>query len=268
MYPILAWCEPLRKCEPLNTCWPTHNVKVFRNATFDDYMKARNKAKLAEETSDLDTGDENEPNFSKRKRVQRVLSSSEHSSNESQLPLPPNIKKFSKTINKNLKSLMQQNHILRNLMADTLSEVKEIKNLLLVERSQVRQHKKGKTFFNSPGINFPINSDEELQLLENLLENEEVLENAAGELSELGGSCVYDFIKRTLTLILTNDQALKYSWLGRKGKRIFKDLNLSKLLIQSVEKSGLAKTQKDSEIALQSWLRRASDRKATLLKKI
>lgn len=56
-------------------------------------MKARNKAKLAEETSDLNTADEGNKGL-KRKRIQKMLSSSDDSAIESQLlPSPPRIKK-------------------------------------------------------------------------------------------------------------------------------------------------------------------------------
>ncbi|KAF5300816.1 hypothetical protein FQR65_LT19309 [Abscondita terminalis] len=230
----------IRKCEPLNTCWPTHNVKIFRNSTFDDYMKARSKAKLAEETSDLNTGDETETHSSKRRRIQKVLSSSEDSLNESLLSPPPNIKIYSKRsgkifketqnfastqineniapncgtqerndfeqpstsgINvqcgkcdekdKNFKLLLQQNHILRGIITDTLQEVKEIKKIL-VERGHSMERPKEKLFFKSPGINFPINSDEEFQRLEDILQDEEFFENSALELSELGGTSTYD----------------------------------------------------------------------------
>lgn len=51
----------------------------------DTYMRARNKAKDAEQTSDLASEMETE---NKRKRIQKVLSSS-GSSDESILPSPP-----------------------------------------------------------------------------------------------------------------------------------------------------------------------------------
>lgn len=53
----------------------------------DDYMKARQKARTAEETSDL--ASEFETDAIKRKRIQKVLSSSEESIVESILPSPP-----------------------------------------------------------------------------------------------------------------------------------------------------------------------------------
>lgn len=110
----------IKKCEPLNTCWPSHNVKIFRNATFgkyknffilvfyngqplcfsDDYIKARNKTKVAEDTSDINTTTDDQENerhekFNKRKRIKKVLSSSdEESGNETLLSTPPAIARF------------------------------------------------------------------------------------------------------------------------------------------------------------------------------
>lgn len=63
----------------------------------DDYMKVRAKAKIAEDTSDLNTEvDENLMESKKRKRIQKVLSSSEDSINESLLSPPPKIQRFKK----------------------------------------------------------------------------------------------------------------------------------------------------------------------------
>lgn len=30
--------QAIRKSEPLNTCWPTHSIKIFRNATFGEFI--------------------------------------------------------------------------------------------------------------------------------------------------------------------------------------------------------------------------------------
>jgi len=49
--------------------------------------------------------------------------------------------------------------------------------------------------------------------------------------SKVGGKSAYEFVKRILSQILTNELAAKYSWLGRKNKRIFHTLKLSQLLI-------------------------------------
>ncbi|CAH0562793.1 unnamed protein product [Brassicogethes aeneus] len=193
----------IRKWEPLNTCWPTHSVKIFRCATFDDYIKARAKAKVAEETSDLNTDENCDPQ--KRKRVQKIVSSSEESINGSVLEQPPKIKLFRKNKNqkstvrkflgtflmmiiisnpndkdKQIKTLIQQNHILRGLITDTLHEVKEIKQIMLNGNAKENKNRKTSLFQNEQ-IKFPIGEDEDFQKLESLLENEEEFLNANEE---------------------------------------------------------------------------------------
>ncbi|KAK4877026.1 hypothetical protein RN001_009532 [Aquatica leii] len=165
------------------------------------------------------------------------------------------------------KTLMQQNLILRALVTDVLSDVKEIKQTLIEQLRDNKQESVSSSLFTLPGTNFPINEEEEFQNLEKILDNENDFKNAVTELSKLGGSSSYDFIKRALSLIMTNDYALRYSWMGRKGKKPFCHLNISKVLIRSVEQAGLCKSQKETETAIQNWLRRASDRKSFLIKK-
>ncbi|KAF5283623.1 hypothetical protein FQA39_LY17272 [Lamprigera yunnana] len=81
----------IRKSEPLNTCWPMHKIKIFRSATYGEHLKARNKARVAESVSDINS----EPDIeSKRKRTPKILSSSDDSEDDSILPPPPQISKF------------------------------------------------------------------------------------------------------------------------------------------------------------------------------
>lgn len=51
------------------------------------------------------------------------------------------------------------------------------------------------------------------------------------EVSKVGGKNAYEFVKRNLSQILTNELAAKYSWLGKKNKRVFRILKLSQLII-------------------------------------
>ncbi|KAK4884427.1 hypothetical protein RN001_000698 [Aquatica leii] len=87
--------QAIKKWEPLNTCWATHKIRIFRNATFDDYLLATQKAKLAQQTSDLNSeiDDSTQPIQITRsgRKVQKILSSSDESFNCSDLPEPPKI---------------------------------------------------------------------------------------------------------------------------------------------------------------------------------
>lgn len=81
----------IKNCE-MNSHWPSHKVRTFKDGTFDDYFVARNKARKAESTSDLNSDID-----LKRKRKKKVLSISSGSSDSddedrvspSKLPVPP-----------------------------------------------------------------------------------------------------------------------------------------------------------------------------------
>lgn len=51
------------------------------------------------------------------------------------------------------------------------------------------------------------------------------------ELIQIGGNNGYEFIRRALSMMLTNEIADKYSFFGRKKKKSFCNLNICKLLI-------------------------------------
>ncbi|CAH1154501.1 unnamed protein product [Phaedon cochleariae] len=296
----------IRKCEPLNTCWPVHHIKIFRNATYDDYMTARNKSKVAEETSDLASDYEN---ISKRRRVQKVLSSSDDSLTESILPVAPKLRlptknnaeipqkeyhntyiKESQTAEitpiiennhlevevsdvpqreterpnsscvfceKYFHTLLEQNHLLRSLTTDVLAEIRTLKK----NTGPAIQEEIQSVFVKfAKEVKFPMQTDTDVKKLENILENPENFSRAVHEFAGFGGSNTYSFIKRVMSALMTNDMAKQYSWLGRKGKMSFHKLNLSTLLIRSAETAKISENFRQTELAIQSWLKRASER--------
>ncbi|KAB0801381.1 hypothetical protein PPYR_05735 [Photinus pyralis] len=91
------------------------------------------------------------------------------------------------------------------------------------------------------------------------LRNMEDFNKAILEIAALGGRNTYDFIFRATQKIISNKFSSNFSWLGRKGKRVFKDLSLSSLLINAAIKTKGC-TIKDAEIAIQKWLRRCNKR--------
>ncbi|XP_050518306.1 uncharacterized protein LOC126892713 isoform X1 [Diabrotica virgifera virgifera] len=68
-------------------------------------------------------------------------------------------------------------------------------------------------------------------LFEEYLQDSTNFNNAVSELVKVGGSKAYDFVSRVGKLIITNEQALKYSWLGQKGKQKFCDTRIANLII-------------------------------------
>ncbi|XP_050501730.1 uncharacterized protein LOC126881488 isoform X1 [Diabrotica virgifera virgifera] len=295
--PIDKLNNAIRKNDPLNTCWPSHTVKTFRNATFDDYMTARKKAKVAEERSDLSSTDEHH----KRKRIQKIVSSSDESLEENSTIIGPAPKftirniKVTQEITKDalgstrgstqtetypvneqlltsacqniqcvekdkmLKTLIQQGHILRGLVTETLAEVRVFRKEFKQYHTTTNETDTGHKFFQS--YSMPIKNEEEFSIIEEALENKETLLNTITEVSKLGGATVYDFVRRAMILILTNEFANEYSWLGRKGKKPFHTTNIAKMVIRAAEVAGLTKSQKETEVSIQTWLRRASDRR-------
>lgn len=52
--------------------------------------------------------------------------------------------------------------------------------------------------------------------------------------SRMGGKCPYDFVKRNLSVIMNNDLASKYSWLGAKKKKKFNILKVAELILGKI----------------------------------
>ncbi|KAK4880951.1 hypothetical protein RN001_004270 [Aquatica leii] len=217
--------QAIKKWEPLNTCWATDKIRIFRNATFDDYLLATQKAKLAQQTSDL---------------------------------------------NKNtLQKLVKRTNLLTEMLGDALTLLKDLRkdvSIMVNNNKQLEMNKS--SFFEDCKIKLPIDNNHDFEELESFFSNEDNVNKAVLELSKVGGSTIYDFIKRCLGLLMTNSQALCFSWMGLKGKRKFKNLNISKVVIKSAERSGLFKDNKEIEVAVQLWLRRASDRQRSNKAKI
>ncbi|KAK4884136.1 hypothetical protein RN001_000407 [Aquatica leii] len=267
----------IRKSETLNTCWPTHKIKIFRCATYRDYLKARSKARIAESTSYINT----EPGDveTKRKRIKKIMSSSDDSiEDESRNGVHQRTEKIFENVNdeENLepkenchckdclekilfldraqKNFTQQYHILRGIASDILEE------------QTLDDDAATTSFFTQLVCQFHLNLQEDLTIFNQILEEEGNFKNAVTKLSRVGGSTTYSFVPRTLKLILTNELALSYSWLGRKGKNIFKTLKIATLIIGGICHCGYKRRQK-IEQSIQLWLRRAFDRKKHAINK-
>lgn len=51
------------------------------------------------------------------------------------------------------------------------------------------------------------------------------------ETCKIGGTSPYNFIKRSLCRLITNELAQQYSWLGAKLKKKFCNLRITKMLL-------------------------------------
>ncbi|CAL8407009.1 unnamed protein product [Arctogadus glacialis] len=72
----------------------------------------------------------------------------------------------------------------------------------------------------SEEFKFPMNCEEDLQRVEDLLREKSQEKALAAHLSALGGCNPGDAVRRILRHILTNHFALKFNWLGRGGKKL------------------------------------------------
>ncbi|KAG5881924.1 hypothetical protein JTB14_038445 [Gonioctena quinquepunctata] len=61
--------KAIRTCEPPMCCWNHHEIKPFRNATYNNYATARQKSMRAEETPDLNSDCDKEKRVSKRTKT-------------------------------------------------------------------------------------------------------------------------------------------------------------------------------------------------------
>ncbi|KAJ8966529.1 hypothetical protein NQ317_007175 [Molorchus minor] len=305
----------IKKSDSSDPKWPRHKIKIFRNGTFDDYGKARQKARLAEDFSDLNSGAES--TAGKRKRVQKnsfkslsesmdmsVMSSQPNFeetvdsdfqvtpsvanaqiSNKSPInlqctssvrkaqmsnKLPMNIQCTPSVLkgqvpNKSLVSsinaetdklavnspqdanshrpsncclqhenailfeIKNQNHMIRNILIDVLQEIRELKSVNPTESNAVNS-----IFIKYADINFPIGTDNEMEIFEEALKNEANFTEAVDELARFGGANIYNFIKRILSALIKDTVLINYSWLGRKGKKPLEKSPVAKVLILKV----------------------------------
>ncbi|XP_076648052.1 uncharacterized protein LOC143356334 [Halictus rubicundus] len=116
-------------------------------------------------------------------------------------------------------------------------------------------------------LKFPLNSSSDVPLLEEILNNRDEFENAVTEMYKIGGNTMYSFVKRILTTLFTNDVALEYSWMGRKGKKPFHCMKIAELVICAAERAKINGSRRDTEVAIQIWLNGAANRKNVIQKK-
>ena len=60
-------------------------------------------------------------------------------------------------------------------------------------------------------LEFPLTSAEKLKELEEILKDEKNFQDAVNEFANFGGSEAYDFVKRVLGSVLTNEVTIQYS---------------------------------------------------------
>nr|CAI5861959.1 unnamed protein product [Callosobruchus analis] len=116
---------------------------------------------------------------------------------------------------------------MRAMVAEMLSKVEYLASHH-VNNSSVE---KSKSLEEVVGIAFPILNEEDFNVFEAKLQNASIFSRVSIELANIGGNSNFEFIKRAVGSILSDEILVNYSWYGRKGNKVFKTLSVAKLLI-------------------------------------
>ncbi|CAG9820015.1 unnamed protein product [Phaedon cochleariae] len=235
------------KSQDFNTCWPSYKVDMFRNATYDNYETVRGKAKIAEDTSDLNSEADEISNVRPARRTRKkIISSSDEDSDTTIIPSAPKMINTKKNRIENISSRQQDD--LDSNFSNSLTGSKRWNN------SEI---------FGDNSSNIPPYLSSMPSSVENTSGRNTGCTYAVPfmvkELSMTGGNSLYEFVRRCMGRLFTNNLAHNFSWLGRREKKPFHDLRVANLIMKAIIKAKNVDT-KEAERALAMWLRRARDR--------
>ncbi|XP_067207170.1 extracellular matrix-binding protein ebh-like isoform X2 [Linepithema humile] len=107
---------------------------------------------------------------------------------------------------------------------------------------------------------FPIESEDALNQLEEALIDNNYRNNLINKLSTIGGKnlkqLILNIIKRIFTIII----AKEYSWYGKKNNKSFSDLKLCSVVISAVQLKYPQATEHEISEPIKSWLRHANEK--------
>nr|XP_012234568.1 PREDICTED: uncharacterized protein LOC105679233 [Linepithema humile] len=264
----------------------------------DNYKKALQKARKAEEFSDLNSQSENDNlTLPKRKMQKKYKNSDENSDEENILPSPPRIQNALKTVTKNTepvtKTMVENNtitipskitHCQSSANNPNESSINANNNDIIVlnvpsclectccpvhkgiifnERALVNRNINENAYITMHTIfQFPLKTVEQVEgELDAYLKDAENFKSVVNEMKKIGGNSVY-FVKRVLQVHISNELGSQYSWLGLKKKRVFKNFRFTDAIINSTQEIMQGSSKKDIEEAIKKWLRRCKERMA------
>jgi len=85
-------------------------------------------------------------------------------------------------------------------------------------------------------------------------------------LTKIGGKKTDEATKLILRRLFTNKLAMMCSWLGGKGKKVFSNLLLSKVILETVLKIVPISTETEIILSIKNWLRHSMKRYENSLK--
>ncbi|CAH1111912.1 unnamed protein product [Psylliodes chrysocephalus] len=115
--------------------------------------------------------------------------------------------------------------------------------------------------FKLPSLD--VSDFEEFEEYLNVPEN---IKQSALFLVKVGGDSCDEFVKRALMKLVTYQVASNFSFLGMKGKKVFKNLNIFKLLLSAGEHTNFK--EKEIEDSIKKFLKRSKERAVAEEKKM
>lgn len=127
-----------------------------------------------------------------------------------------------------VKTLVTQNELSNSFIVDTLSnisgDITSIKKVLLSQDFDASQ-------CTTSLPTFPIRSLNDLDDFEDKLKQDEVKQHFQSYISKLGGSSITNTVNTAIRSTIVKDIAVHFSFLGKTGKRSFKDLMICQCII-------------------------------------
>ncbi|XP_011705269.1 PREDICTED: uncharacterized protein LOC105460516, partial [Wasmannia auropunctata] len=133
-----------------------------------------------------------------------------------------------KNYNETFRKIFKELFLLREFTKECCEDVK----VTFLQKCNAATIDGGEPTFLST-FHFPLQSVEDLNEVEQYLEQPNRFQSTVKEFSKMGGTTPYDFVKRCLSLLLSNRLAEQYSWHGAKKKQIFGKLSLANVLQES-----------------------------------
>ncbi|XP_011149889.1 uncharacterized protein LOC105189479 isoform X3 [Harpegnathos saltator] len=111
-----------------------------------------------------------------------------------------------KNIDEKLRRVFKELFLIREVTKERCEEIK----LTVLQKGDLNNTDGNEPTFLST-FQFPLQNIEELKVVEQYLQEAKRFQSTVKELSKIGGTTPYDFVKRYLSLLLTNKFAEQYS---------------------------------------------------------
>ncbi|KAL6461177.1 hypothetical protein MHYP_G00311430 [Metynnis hypsauchen] len=106
----------------------------------------------------------------------------------------------------------------------------------------------------------PLNTHQELCIIENELKDKKMRQTYVDYLSGLGGFGQKQIVRKIMDSVMTDDLAESFNWQGRQNKKAISGLELIRVIKGAVLYRGVSDAEAEKEI--KNWLRFAADRNA------